>query len=167
MFDTYGPFILTSHDWADINDLYKQIQGDEAGLQDAIGIYLVAAESDCGYPIPWYVGITTREFGRRLVEHFKGEKFAELAAKGRLAIHFIALRINNQFVMHDAVTEAQKLIIEQLEQQLIDRCILLNQHLLNKKRWSPKQIHVPGFIDKGSSERDFPSAKALARLLKT
>jgi hypothetical protein len=50
---------------------------------------------------------------------------------------------------------------------LIDRCITLNQDLLNKKRWSRNQIHVPGFLDKGSPERDFPAAQALAKLLKT
>jgi len=167
MFNTYGPFSLTSHDWHDIDELYKQIQADEAGLQFAIGLYIVAAGSSGEHPIPWYVGITTREFGSRLVEHFKKGKFAELAAKGSLDIHLIALRNNDKFVTRDEATEAQKLIIEQIEQQLIDRCITLNEKLLNKRRWSQNQIRVPGFIDKGGSERDFPAAQALAKLLKT
>jgi hypothetical protein len=168
MFDTYGPFLLSSHDWNDIDELYKQIQADEPGLQFAIGIYIVAADSTSGYPIPWYVGRTTRrEFGIRLVEHFKNGKFAELAAKGSLYIHLIALRNGNKFAIPQEATEAQTIMIEQLEQQLIDRCVGLNQSLLNKKRWSKNQIYVPGFIDKGDSDRDFPAARALAKLLKT
>ena len=167
MFDTYGPFTLASHSWDDIDLLYKQIQGDEQGLQLAIGLYIVAARSDSGTSVPWYVGITTREFGQRLLEHFKGGKFADLATKGELDIYLIALRNGNQFVMRDGATEASKLMIEQLEQQLIDHCIRLNEDLLNKKRWSRNQIYVPGFIDKGASDRDFPAAQALATLLKT
>ncbi len=171
MFDTYGPFLLNSHDENEIDDLYKQIQADETGLQFAIGVYIVAACSNSDSPVPWYVGITIREFGERLIEHFKAGKFAELAAKGPLHIHLIALRSKLSgkyvFVENGDATEEQKLIIEQLEQQLIDRCYTLNKDLLNKKRWSPNQVHVPGFIDKGGSERDFPAAQALAKLLKT
>ena len=167
MFDTYGPFLLASHNGYDIDELYRQIQADETGLQYAIGIYIVAANSNGDDPKPWYVGITTSEFGRRIKQHFERGKFAELAARGPLQIHLIALRNNANFVISGEATEAHKLVIEQMEQQLIDRCITLNPELLNKKLWSKNQIHVPGFIDKGNSERDFPAAQALAKLLKT
>jgi hypothetical protein len=167
MFDTYGPFALASHSWDDIDLLYKEIQGDEPGLQFAVGLYIVSARSDDGSSLPWYVGLTTREFGQRLLEHFKGGKFTDLASKGELEIFLIALRNGKEFVKRDEATEAQKLMIEQLEQQLIDHCIRLNENLLNKKLWSRNQIYVPGFIDKGASDRNFPAAQALATLLKT
>ncbi len=169
MFDTYGPFVLKKHSNDGIDELYREIQADGDGkLQHAVGIYIIAAKpDDGGVPLPWYVGMTSREFGQRLLEHFKGKKFAELSEKGPLYIHFIALVENGRVLHSGEVTERQYLTIEQLEQQLIDQCIRRNKHLLNKKKWSPNQIHVPGFIDKGGAERAFPAAQKLAELLGT
>ncbi len=169
MFDTYGPFVLEKHNGDSIDDLYKQIQANADGkLQHAVGIYIIAANSNDGVlPLPWYVGMTSREFGRRLFEHFKGKKFVDLSEKGPLYVHLIALVEHGRVLHGGEVTERQYLIIEQLEQQLIDQCIRRNKDLLNKKKWSPSQIHVPGFIDKGGAERAFPAAQKLAELLGT
>jgi len=167
MFDTYGPFELASHDKNGIDGLYKQIQSDEAeNLQFGIGIYIIAAKNDTGEPVPLYVGMTTREFGCRLVEHFEAGKFVELAENGPLQIHLIALAHDGRIIVKGEATALQKLVIEQLEQQLIDHCVKLNENLLNKKRWSKNKPHVPGYNDNDGSQRD-EAARALAKLLKT
>ncbi len=168
MFDTYGPFVLEKYDGISIDDFYRQIQNDEAkNLQSGVGIYIVGAKADGNSLLPWYVGMTSREFGSRLVEHLKGGKFAELAEKGPLYFYLIAISKDGRVSRRDEITEQQRLIIEQIEQQLIDHCVRRNEHLLNKKKWSPNQIHVPGFIDKGRVERAFPAAQKLAELLGT
>jgi hypothetical protein len=168
MFDTYGPFKLAKHDKDGIDDLYRQIQTDETvGLQFGIGIYIIATQDDPVGSIPLYVGMTTREFGARLIEHLNAGKFSDLVEDGPLQIHLIALTKDGRIHTKDEANEKQKLAIEQLEYQLINHCAKLNKNLLNVKRWSANQVHVPGFIDDGDNQRDFPAARALAKLLKT
>ena len=166
MFETYGPFSLPLHNWDEIDKLYVQIRAAEEDLQYAIGIYIVAAESDSGGPVPWYVGRTIREFGSRLFEHFASEKFSGLATKGSLRIHLIALKNKGNFVTRKDATEKQKVIIIQQEQELICHCLALNSDLINKQRISRNQVWVPGFTDSGPAEGRSRAAQALAKLLK-
>ena len=168
MFDTYGPFELKTHDDEEIEALFSKINVINPALNSAVGVYIVATDNGSAGLTPWYVGMTTDEFGGRLFKgHFKRRKFAELAAKAPLRIFLIALRDGKQFVHAGDLSDDQELIIEMIEKQLIDRCYLLNNKLLNKKLWSPTQIHVPGFIDKGGSERNFEAAQQLAKMLGT
>jgi hypothetical protein len=74
MFDTYGPFILNSHDKSGIDDLYNQIRDDPTAkeLEQGNGVYIVAVDDSMGNCLPWYVGKTTRQgFGTRLKQHFE------------------------------------------------------------------------------------------------
>jgi hypothetical protein len=165
MFDSYGPFSLQTHDRAGIDKLYSDIRADDdKGLENAIGIYIIATNIGNDDWIPSYVGMTTRGSGQRLKEHLTSGKFVELVGDGPLHIHLIAPRDGKSFVEKSAATEAQKLIIVEIEQQLIDRCHVRNKKLLDKSLWSPNQIHVPGYIDKGGKERDGDAAIALAQL---
>jgi hypothetical protein len=165
MFDTYGPFFLRTHDDAGIHRLYLDIRADrDKGLENAMGIYIIASKAAGGQWIPCYVGMTTRELGQRLKEHLVTRKFID---SGPLEIFLIALRDGGRFVELSELTEVQELVIAQLEHQLIDHCVRVHGHgsLINKKMWSPHQIHVPGFIDKGGKEREDPAAQELAKLL--
>ena len=42
MFDTYGPFVLRSHDKASLDDLFTQVEKANPTLKQAMGVYVVS-----------------------------------------------------------------------------------------------------------------------------
>jgi hypothetical protein len=170
MFDTWGPFTLKSHDKNGIDDLYLQIRScGTPNLEEGKGVYIVAVEDSIGQFLPRYVGKTVRQgFGTRLKQHFDHEKFAHLPADGAVSIFLIALAHSGIVNIGPVEDESkQEWAITHLELSLISTCSKLNEDLENKHRYSSDSLHVPGYIDEGPRDRDFPAAQALSKLLKT
>ncbi len=167
MFDTYGPYTLNSPEWNDVDDFYKELRRDETpNVENGIGIYIVFTENESGEVTPWYVGQTQRKFGSRLFEHFKNRKFVSLFKRGRVRLILIARAREGKIQQPKA--GADKRYIDWLEVELIGHCLRLNSKLLNKRSAAFfRDLHVPGYKDKGGSERDFPAAQALSKLLKS
>lgn len=171
MFDTYGPFVMKTHDKEGIDDLFVQIRTAESRLQNAIGIYVISAKSSKGVLLPWYVGRTWNEFGNRIVQHYKAKKFAWLIDEFGPITFFLLPRATPKGRVKSA-TEKVRLnglkSIRELEFMLIGTCLKLNPELLNKQEATFfNSLHVAGYIDNGPSDRNFPAAKALSKLLKT
>ena len=167
MFDTYGPFVLHTHDKKGIDQLYEDIRADPAeNLQYGIGIYIIAKQGANGELSPTYVGRTTVEFGTRLKQHFEAGKFAELCEEGPLTIFLIARAINGKIVTKDEATGKDLLLIEQLEHDLIDHCVTLNEDLLNVHNRKKRKVYVAGYQGDDASKRE-SAAQALGKLLNT
>ena len=167
MFDTYGPFVLQSHDKASLDDLFTQIKKANPTLKQAMGVYLVFGFDGTGSTIPWYVG-RTREFEARIRRHFQKEKFSSLLAYGPIRF-FLLPRATGRGKLLTATekTPGNAKEIRQLEFFLIGTCLKLNPALLNKQETEFfKRLHVAGYIDKGPEDRYFPAAKQLSKLLK-
>ena len=81
MFDTYGPFVLHSHDKASLDDLYTRVEKANPRLKQAMGVYVVSGFDGTGSTIPWYVG-RTRRFEARIKRHYQKERFSSLLAYG-------------------------------------------------------------------------------------
>ena len=170
MFDTYGPFVLKAHDDDSLDDLFAQIQKAEPRLQYGIGVYIVSAKGETGAMIPWYVGRTWNEFGRRIIRHYKDKKFVKLFAHGPVNLFLLPrstrkgkVKATTEKVRRDGLKS-----IRQLEFALIGTCLKLNPALLNKQESTfHNSMHVAGYIDKGPKDRNFPAAKALSKLLRT
>ncbi len=170
MFDTYGPFVLKAHDNDSLDELFAQIQDAEPKLQYGIGVYIVSAEDETGAMIPWYVGRTWNEFGSRIMQHYKANKFAPLFAHGAVNLFLLPRATPKGKVKSatDKVRRAGLKSIRQLEFALIGTCLKLNPSLLNKQEATfHSSMHVAGYIDNGAEDRNFPAAKALSKLLQT
>ncbi len=149
MFDTYGPFTLTTHDDAGIEHLFdEQIKKDETrDIELGFGVYVIAAKDSDGGLVPWYVGRTHREFGKRILQHFKSGRFRELAQRGPLNFFLLArARDGVVFKSSEARSEGSTRAVNYFEVMLIGTCIRLNAELLNKreKRFH-LNLHVPGY----------------------
>lgn len=170
MFDTYGPFPMERHDQHAFDELFKLIKAQREDLQYGIGVYIVAAKDSKGSLLPYYVGRTENEFGSRLVQHFRAQKFVPLFENGPISIFLLPratprgrIRKANEQIKHDGLKS-----IRQLEFTLIGACLKLNRALMNKQEARfHDSMHVAGFIDAGPTDRDFPAAQALSELLHT
>ena len=170
MFDTYGPFVLKAHDGDSLDELFLQIKAADPKLQYGIGVYIISAPDEKGVMIPWYVGRTWNEFGSRLVQHFKAEKFIGLFGHGPINL-FLLPRATPKGKVKAATEKIRQgglRSIRQLEFALIGTCLKLNPRLLNKQDATfHSSMHVAGYLDNGPEDRDFPAAQALSKLLKT
>jgi len=171
VFDTYGPFTMPTHDVRGIEHLFdEQIKKDPTpDVHRGVGVYIVATENSEGVLIPRYVGRTNKEFGLRIMQHFKAAKFQKLAENGPLMFFFLARAKDGRILKHGEAGGAENTkAINHLELLLIGTCLKLNRDLLNRQQTRFHQnFHVAGYLDNGPSERDFPAAHALSRLLKT
>jgi hypothetical protein len=170
MFDTYGPFTLTAHDGEALDDLFVQIRSKNKDLQYAIGVYVIAVASPAKHLVPCYVGQTWKEFGSRILQHYKSRKFLQLIKRsGPLYVFLIPRATSKRKVRKStpAIRKSRGLkSIDWLELQLIDRCLKLNPQLMNvSENRFHKSLYVPGFRDEGDVSRE-PAAKALRKLLK-
>jgi len=170
MFDTYGPYLLKAHDDEALEYFFEQIKVDNPRLENAIGVYLVAARSSGRKWIPWYVGQTWNSFGTRIVQHYRDKKFAKLIDRfGTLQFFLLPratqkgrVRWSSSRIKSDRGLKS----IDQLEFALIGTCLKLNSHLLNKSESRfHKTFYVPGFIEPTPIKPE-PAARALSKLLK-
>jgi hypothetical protein len=168
MFDTYGPFLLKTHDSDALDELFRQIRRSNEELQYGIGVYLVFALDSSGEMKPWYVGRTWREFGWRILDHYKTGRFEHLADRGPITF-FLLPRITRQGKIirkSGEISQSMAKSIRYLELILIGTCLNLNPDILNiQEAGFHNSLNVPGYIDGGATERE-PAARTLSKLLK-
>ncbi len=170
-FSTYGPFELSDMSSAGIIKLFESIQKTNKNLQYGIGVYIVAARDKDGALVPWYVGKTDNEFGKRFMQHFKGLRFYKLLAERGPLSFFLIARITPTGKLKkvtDRMRERPGLkSIDRLEFALIGSCSSLNPELSNKREKSFHTImHVPGYWNSSVENYD-DAARELAAMLRT
>jgi hypothetical protein len=170
-FSTYGPFELREMSPAGIDKLFESIKKTDKNLQYAIGVYIVAAKDNDGELIPWYVGKTDNEFGKRLIQHFDGARFYKLAAERGPLSFFLIARVTPSGRLKKVTARMRETpglkSIDRLEFALIGSCSSRNSELLNKREKSFHTImHVPGYWNSSVEHYD-DAARELAGMLKT
>lgn len=137
-FSTYGPFVLEELASPGPEKLFDAIQAarPDLQLQYGIGVYIFASRNAVGHLIPWYVGKTKNEFGKRLIQHIRSGKFEELISEvGQLSLFLIA-HVTNSGKIRKATQRTKDSAgikaINQLEFALIGSCLSMNPNLLNK-----------------------------------
>jgi hypothetical protein len=167
-FSTFGPFHLEELSPEGIRSLYKQIN-TVSGLEQEIGVYIVATRREGGGFLPWYVGKTHDGFGKRLKRHFDNHRFDELYSRfGAFSVFLIAQatysgklkKVNKSM---NRVTGLKS--INWLEVDLIKSCLQQNDDILNRQEVKfHRSIHVPGYLNSPPTEHN-ESAEELARML--
>ena len=167
-FETYGPFALREWSNEARDELYADIEAAKEGLQDSIGVYIVACKQGAKL-LPWYVGKTHNGFGIRLKRHFFDGPFKTAYERnGNLSLFLIARASPNGRLKERKKGQPVKQLksIDQLEFALIGTCLVQDPELLNKQEKTFHQsIIVPGYLN--SPSREDKSAKSLAKLLGT
>jgi hypothetical protein len=172
-FATYGPFPLELKngrlDASITIDLWKKLRTDQPGLENAIGIYILAIQQGKAAPKPWYVGKTDSGFKSRLTRRHKlFQSLSKAPSIGSVHIFFLA-RVTpktKKFMKASDVRRKGLRSIDSLESMLIGSCLSQNENILNVKKMSLyKELHVPGYIN-DKSDVVGPSALALRKMLK-
>ena len=171
-FKTYGPFQLPRSAGVVDAACLKMMWGDEAsslpeGLNDAIGIYIIAVQTGSKKPIPLYVGRTERGFESRFKQHVSSKKiFASLGnvpEKAKLLVFFIALHTPSRGAFRKRAKRDAVRAIKALEFMLIGKC--LNSELLNTSQSTVhRALQGLGYLNDQALIRDDSSAQ-LAEML--
>ena len=177
-FETFGPFPLKrEQDYAistdDIKDFWDEVTEKEAGLESAIGVYIISVRHGTSSK-PWYVGKTDTGFRTRLVGHAASLRlFPGLnsrAPKGHLEVLFIAQRTRDGKGFKSPrksrrKSKKTKNSIDFLENLLIGACFAQNKDLLNVQKMAKyRDVSVPGLMNDPKGKPKHP-AEYLRKLL--
>lgn len=173
-FSTFGPYALERASGQvsldNLEDFWSAVSDEAAGLEEAVGVYVIATRKRGGAAKPWYVGKTDVGFGKRFRTHVRTQSafnpIAGEAPKGKLYVFLIArLNASGAFSGPPRKLHGNRKSIDRVEFALIGSCYSVNRKLMNV---SQKSFHagicVPGYL---GSKRGKPtkSAAELARML--
>lgn len=110
------------------NDLWKEIDGEHAGLSEAQGVYLFSLSNGNNF-VPQYVGITHKQSFRKEVFNKANllNIVTRLKKKGRCQLHLIA-KPKNKHSGYSKITRHQ---LNWLEQSILFSCLTKNPHMIN------------------------------------
>jgi hypothetical protein len=172
-FQTYGPFSLgsTSPDAplkeSAMDQVWGQVESEKLGLQDAIGIYILALKSGKSNPIPWYVGKTDSGFRKRLTRRRRlFQALSKRSVHGEIMLFLLARRTAREKFVRPKDAGNGLTSIEKLETMLIGSCLNRNPELLNMKKMSHfKGLRVPGYMNDNGQSNTKPAIQ-LRKMLK-
>jgi hypothetical protein len=169
-FETHGPFLLGNAleplEAKELQLFWADVEAEHAGLQDAIGVYIIAVGSGKTMR-PVYVGRAEHGFRARLkAEHAAFRKAGHQYAGEPLSLLLIArVTIKTGRFLRQREKDEHSGSIRDLEVLLIRECLSRDFELVNSAGVKFfRGLVVPGFLHYEGEAT--PSSRALQRMLR-
>ncbi len=139
---------LIAHDKESMSSFWEQVEEEEEGLSQAIGVYIFSIRAGKGN-LPWYVGKAEKtRFISECFQHHKLTHYNSCIA-GRRGTPLLTLipkfTQNNYFAKPNGNSHAD---ITTLEKMLIGTCIQKNNQLTNIRDTKlHREMMLPGYVN--------------------